>query len=400
MQSTSLFSKNIIFPQLKEEEKIKCDEELSEREISSALKTMKNGSSPGPDGIPVEFYKMFWKDLKKLYIEAMKYNQTIGKLSPTQRQGTISLIHKGKELSKDTLTNWRPISLTNADYKYFSKALALRLSAVLSNIINENQAGFIKGRKISELIREIDDIDLEKSNPQSQSYTLSIDYSKAFDTISIVTIIEALRMFNFGENLISWIKALLTERTANVKNGGSLSESFPLERGVRQGCPVSPLLFIIAVEILALNVCQDEKILGIQLPNATKSLKILQYADDTTLFLRNITDLKEVLEKIKQFSIVSGLKLNEDKSKILKMNKQQMQISHLENIKIVEKMKVLGIVFSSETSAGEPRSLGYGVVVLCSYHEILDMPVMSLESRAVSTHAKPHIALLRTMKQR
>ncbi|GFR99073.1 reverse transcriptase [Elysia marginata] len=270
MQSTSLFSKNIIFPQLKEEEKIKCDEELSEQEISFALKTMKNRSSPGPDGIPVEFYKMFWKDLKKLFIEAMKYSQNIGKLSPTQRQGTISLIHKGKELSKDTLTNWRPISLTNADYKIFSKALALRLSAVLPNIINENQGGFIKGRKISELIRELDDIiDREKSNPQSQSYTLSIDYSKAFDTISIVTIIEALRMFNFGEKLISWIKALRTERTANVKNGGSLSESFPLERGVRQGCPVSPLLFIIAVEILALNVRQDEKILGIQLPNST-----------------------------------------------------------------------------------------------------------------------------------
>ncbi|GFR77527.1 Pol polyprotein [Elysia marginata] len=79
-----------------EEEKIKCDKELSEQEISSAFKTMKNGSSPGPDGIPFEFYKVFWKDLKKLFKEARRYSQTIGKLSSTQRQGTISLIHKVK----------------------------------------------------------------------------------------------------------------------------------------------------------------------------------------------------------------------------------------------------------------------------------------------------------------
>ena len=135
-----------------------------------------------------------------------------------------------------------------------SKALALRLKNVLPKIINQKQAGFVKRRKMSELIRDMDDIiETEKLNPTSESLTLSIDYSKAFDSISIVTIIEALKLFNLGEYFVSLVRVILNGRTANVKNGGLLSESFALERGVRQGCPVSPMLFVVGVEIIALK---------------------------------------------------------------------------------------------------------------------------------------------------
>ena len=109
---------------------------------------MKNGSAPGPDGIPVEFYKTFWPDVKFLFMNSLHCSHTVGILSPTQRQGTISLIHEGKDMVKDKLTNWRPISLTNADYKIISKAMALRLKNVLPKSINQNQAGFVKGRKM------------------------------------------------------------------------------------------------------------------------------------------------------------------------------------------------------------------------------------------------------------
>ena len=114
-------------------------------------------------------------------MNSLHYSRTVGILSPTQRRGTISLIHKGKDLVKDKITNWRPISLTNADYKIISKALALRLKNVLPKFINQNQA---------ELISEMDDIiETEKLNPTSESLALSINYSKAFDSIFNVTII-------------------------------------------------------------------------------------------------------------------------------------------------------------------------------------------------------------------
>ena len=173
------------------------------------------------------------------------------------------------------------------------------------------------------------------------------------DSISTVTIIEALKLFNLGEYFVSWVRVILNGRTANVKNGGLLSEPFALERGVRQGCPVSPMLFVIGVEILALKIRQGNQIKGITLPNSSKSIRILQYADDTTLFLRNRTDLREVLSEIKKFSSVSGLNLNENKSTILQIGKNQVLETYLENIECREKMKILGVTFSSKSPAGE-----------------------------------------------
>ena len=91
-------------------------------------------------------------------MDSLHYSQQEGKLCPSQRQGTIGLIHKGKELPKENLTNWGPISLTSADYKIISKALALRIKKILPHIIHNNQTGFVKGRNISTTIRQIDDI--------------------------------------------------------------------------------------------------------------------------------------------------------------------------------------------------------------------------------------------------
>ncbi|GFR76271.1 reverse transcriptase [Elysia marginata] len=318
IQRCKNFTQNLNIPQLKEDQKDATEADFTEEEISVALKSMKNGSAPGPDGIPVEFYKMFWPDVKEKFMEAFRYSQEVSTLSPSQRQGTITLIHKGKELSRNLLTNWRPICLTNADYKIISKALALRMKKVLPSIIHENQTGFIKGRNIATAIREIgDSIEFELINHKSEAIALSIAYSKAFDTVSVSLIQEALKLYGFGENFIKWVRTILTDRQSNVRNGGSCSEYFTLERGVRQGCPVSPMLFIIAVELLAINIRQSDKIRGIALPQSTLSLKILQFADDTTLFLKDEMDFREVLSKIKVFSLCSGLQLNEKKSKAM-----------------------------------------------------------------------------------
>ncbi|GFS17878.1 Pol-like protein [Elysia marginata] len=122
IQRCKNLTQNLNIPQLNEDKKDATEAEFTEEEIAVALKSTKNGSAPGPDGIPVEFYKMFWPDVKEKFREAFRYSQEVSTLSPSQRQGTITLIHKGKELSRNLLTNWRPICLTNADYKIISKA--------------------------------------------------------------------------------------------------------------------------------------------------------------------------------------------------------------------------------------------------------------------------------------
>ena len=113
------------------------------------------------------------------------------------------------------------------------------------------------------------------------------------------------------------------------------------------------MLSVIGVEILALKIRQGNQIKGITLPNSPKSIRIVQYADDTTLFLRNRTDLREVQSEIKRFPSVSGLNLNENKSTILQIGKNQVLKTYLENIECREKMKILGVTFSSKSPAGE-----------------------------------------------
>ena len=189
-QKANLFSGNFKFPTLSAKQRYQTEADKTEHEIKDALKSMKNGSAPGPDGLPAELYKLFWHDIKDFFMHSLDYSQQEGKLCPSQRQGTIGLIHKGKELPKENLTNWRPISLTNADYKIISKALALRIKKILPHIMHDNQTGFVKGRNISTTIRQIDDEIIHESN--KESVFLSLDYSKAFDTLSTSLIPEAL----------------------------------------------------------------------------------------------------------------------------------------------------------------------------------------------------------------
>ena len=126
--------------------------------MRASLKSMKDGSAPGCDGIPTEFYKVFWNQLKKPLLECINCSFQSDILSPSERIGIISLFHKGKELSRDDLDNWRPISLTNIDYKIIAKILSVRLNSVLEKMIGKQQKGFMKGRQIFHIHRIIDDL--------------------------------------------------------------------------------------------------------------------------------------------------------------------------------------------------------------------------------------------------
>lgn len=138
---------------LSEEEKHLCSGQmLSEDECKEALREMKNNKSPGSDGITTEFYKIFWNDIKKYLINSINYSYLNNSLTELQKQSIITLIPKS---DKDTkyLENWRPVSLLNTDYKIATKAIANKIKRVLPGIIDFSQAGFIKGRNISDNIR-------------------------------------------------------------------------------------------------------------------------------------------------------------------------------------------------------------------------------------------------------
>ena len=345
------FMENLNIPRLGEEDKIFLDAPINEEEALTALKKMKNGSAPGPDGIPAEFYKVFWPLVQQTLLDCYRYSLEVGSLSISQGKGIISLLHKGKGLSREELKNWRPITLTNVDYKILAKLLAIRLQKVIQNLIHPNQYGFVKGRNIAGLLRELDDIIEFQKYTKSKHIILSIDYEKAFDTISKNALISIGRAFGFGDVFMLWIETFMKNRKACVKNNGFISGEFEVQRGIRQGCPLSPLLFILAVELLAIKIRQEPSIKGIKLPNTIQHTKIRQYADDTTFLLRDIVDFREVLSKIKQFAEFSGLKLNKDKSKAFCPGNATFYGDQQQGIKFSSELFVLGTHFRSDAAA-------------------------------------------------
>ena len=181
---------------------------------------------------------------------------------------------------------------------------------MISDLIGPEQVAYIKGRVIGTNIRLIQDIFQLYNEKNYPGLFMFVDFQKAFDSIEWDFLFKVLGKYGFGNNFKEWIQLLYTKPCAYVKNNGFFSEEFFLARGVRQGCQVSSLLFILCMEVLACHIRQNDGIRGLNIDKDRKHfLKIVQYADDTTLFLRNSKEMREAIESIKLFGNVAGTKL-------------------------------------------------------------------------------------------
>ena len=239
------------------------------------------------------------------------------------------------------MKNWRPISLLNTDYKIIARILSNRLQKVLPSIINEDQTGYIKNRYIGENIRTILDILEHTSTKHNPGVIVFLDFEKAFDTVSWNFLHKTLDYFRFGESFKTWIKILYHDINSCVLNNGYSSPFFKIQRGVRQGCPLSALLFILVAEIMAIHIRKSKNINGLQYQNA--EIKIKQLADDTTIFLKNYNSLENTLKILDKFEKAAGLKLNTSKTEAMRLGACNNLPCNKLGIKIVEKTRSLGI---------------------------------------------------------
>ncbi|MEW8547309.1 MAG: reverse transcriptase family protein, partial [Candidatus Thiodiazotropha sp.] len=288
-----------------------CDNDINLSELSEIVNALTIGKSPGSDGLTAAFYKEMWNDIKHLYFEMIKETIAVGELPDTARRAIISLIHKKGD--SEQLSNYRPISLTNYDYKILAFTLSKRLQNVIGKIISNDQTGYIKKRFIGCNARLVNDIITCTNEQNLPGALLFLDFEKAFDSVEWNFIFKVLEKFNFGPYFSSLIRILYNNPSFTIKNNGWLSEIQSMHRGVRQGCPVSAQLFILVVELLALNIRNAKDIKGIKLPGGMES-KISQYADDSTLTLSDLDSITNCIREIKSFCAVSGLKLNINKS--------------------------------------------------------------------------------------
>ena len=319
--------------------------QLTEKECLEALKSMDSDKTAGTDGLPAEFYKTFWTDLAPVLTSALNYSHNTGTLSITQRRGIIKLIPK-KDSDPHFIKNWRPLTLLNCDYKIAAKAIANRIKTVIPKLINNDQTGFLKGRFIGENIRLIDSIIKYASENNTPGLLLFVDFEKAFDSLEWSFIERTLQYFGFGPSLTRWVETFYKKIESCVLNNGWSSSFIELQRGVRQGCPLSPYLFILSAEILAKAIRSNKNVKGICVNNT--EIKISQYADDTTFILNGTREaLSATLDTIERFGSVSGLKLNNTKTEALwigSMAGKKEKLFPNKNFKWAEnKVKVLGV---------------------------------------------------------
>ena len=196
----------------------------------------------------------------------------------------------------------RPLTLLNNDYKILAKALDNRLSALLPKIIHNDQTGFVKGRNIAHNIRKsIEVIDFCNAK-RIPSVIMSCDMEKCFDHIEHSAVFGCLRNLGFGPNFVRWISLFFTDFQVCTQNYGNLSHWFVKERGVNQGCPISPGAYLCAGEALANAIRKHKDIKGISICEIEYLLS--QFVDDIDLYLpfdsKVINAVLEVLDLIEK----------------------------------------------------------------------------------------------------
>ena len=190
----------------------------------------------------------------------------------------------------------------------------------MRNIINHNQTGYVKDRYIGETVRSIFDI-LEFTDTKNiPGILIFIDFKKAFDIVEWRYLFDCLRAFNFGPDLINWVKTFYRSIKSCVKNNGLTSDYFTLARGVRQGNPLSPYLFLLVSETLAISIRKNAEIEGSKIGRAPldfvaeNETRVLQHADDTTAMLSNIDSVNALFQQLVLFKNFSRLEINSSKT--------------------------------------------------------------------------------------
>ena len=194
----------------------------------------------------------------------------------------FSLLFKN-DYAKD-IVNYRPISLTNVDYRIMAFVLAHRLQSVIDSIVSHDQTAYIRNRYMGNNIRLVEDVIEHFDSHRKKGLLFMADFKKEFDSLNWSFMFKTLDLFNFGPSFKQWIKTLYELPVGMVKNNGYISETFSIYRGIRQGCPVSALIFILSVEILGLKIRQHNQLKGFMFGYEEKPIKIMQYADDCILF--------------------------------------------------------------------------------------------------------------------
>ncbi|KAM7288774.1 hypothetical protein ISCGN_028957 [Ixodes scapularis] len=319
-------------------------------ELFDVLRAMKVGSAPGPDGLPAKFYVTFWDVLANPLVQLVNGFLETGEVPPSFRRGRVILLPKEGGSSSDPAA-WRPITLLNADYKIVASLLVSRLRTVMPHVVSPVQTCSVPGRNIFSSLSLTRDLFSYANFTHLSGACVSLDQAKAFDRVEHSYLFEVLRAFRFPETFISLLQSLYSGLTGHLQVNGCLLTPFPVSRGVRQGCPLSPLLYVLRLDPLLRRLASCSRICGFPLPGRD-SVVVSAYADDVSLFVRNSDSFEAAGQLFLEYGALSGACLNTTKSQALEFGGSPPALPA--DIQIVNELRVLGVFFDSRGVA--PRT--------------------------------------------
>ena len=310
-------------------------------ELWKIIKDMKE-SAPGSSGLTIGFFKKYFKHFGQYFVEMVNSGEELPTLF---KESIVKLIPKNNNTVK-TINDLRPISLTNIDYRIYTKALANRMRLIADKVIKDHQTCSIRGRRINDNINLIRDVIFECENNGSELFVLSVDQSKAFDRISHKYLFKLLKHMNFGSFITNAIMRIYDKSCAKVVVNNSLCKTVTLKSSLKQGCALSMLLYIICIEELIVRIEKNDRIKGVVLNTKNKyECKASGYADDIAGMLRDQSSMREFFKEFQKWGEVSAAILNVEKTKILAINSHDTEF---EGIKFTKEMKILGIEFNDK----------------------------------------------------
>ena len=237
------------------------------------------------------------------------------------------------------------------DLKILTKTLTNRLKTVLPSIIHFTQTA-VDGRRIDNTVHMLRDFVQLANTENLESAFIFLDQEKAFDRVNHAFLYKTMRAFGIGPVFIHWIRLIYSNATTRVKVNGFLSKNIPLRRGVRQGCPLSPLLYVLIIEILALQFRKNPDIVGFTVGG--EKIVSMHYADDAIITILQNKCFKEVIKDLTAFEQASGAKVNYGKTKGLWTGAWKNRTDTPLNIKWTnENVETLGVYFGNANPAGE-----------------------------------------------
>lgn len=305
-------------------------QELTWDECEIALRFSKSGSAPGLDGLPYDL----WKTLHARFVEDSRHDDRtpfdvlmllMSVFRDVKRYGVCETacfadgwmcpIYKEKG-ERTKIANYRPITLLNTDYKLLTKVLAIRLAEVAPDIVHPSQAGFVPGRRLhnhTQLAKLM--IDWAERTEQNGAI-IALDQEKAYDKVAHDYLWRVLERFGLPIAFVDCFRKLYTNAKTSVMINGVLSSPFKVYRGVRQGDPISCLLFDLAIEPLSAMI-RDSDIVGFQIPGTMEKLKATLFADDTTVYLSEDDDFGVLQGILDKWCLAAKARFNIKKTEVI-----------------------------------------------------------------------------------